>query len=252
MRRVHVDGRMGPFCGALGKLGIARQAPELGRMMQSMPHRSSGRRALVISVLGVALAVAVVQVVANPPAPFAPAPEASALETVRSRYDEMAAVVRWHEQPSRSSRQGLGRIADDFLDLDAIAQHAAGAHWSSATDTQRRQFQLRLGRLIEGRLEEVIRMAGARAVHHRSTGVSEAGRPGTVTVISETVADESRRTQIVWLMHFVRGAWRVFAVEGTCIVPSRMLQDLYDRRIRAQGWEMFLLSLDGARISGCA
>ena len=73
---------------------------------------------------------------------------ASALDYTRATLEEARAIVA-SERTHNEKLQALSSLFKNFLDTDEMGRVALGEHWASFTPTQRKEFLVLFGRLLE-------------------------------------------------------------------------------------------------------
>jgi phospholipid transport system substrate-binding protein len=73
---------------------------------------------------------------------------ASALQYTRDTLEEARAIVA-SERTHNEKLQALSSLFKNFLDSDEMGRIALGQHWASLTATQRKEFLVLFGRLLE-------------------------------------------------------------------------------------------------------
>jgi phospholipid transport system substrate-binding protein len=73
---------------------------------------------------------------------------ATALQYTRTTLQQASAIVG-SQRPHNEKLQELSALFKNFLDTDEMGRAALGEHWASFTPTQRKQFLVLFGKLME-------------------------------------------------------------------------------------------------------
>lgn len=149
--------------------------------------------------------------------------EGSAENYVRAQQGDLSSLL---VQPKSSARdQKVTAVMDKVFDYDELARRSLGDEWQPLTDDQRKEFKGLLEQLVrQSYRKNLDKINGWDVNYEKSTNVDGGVRVPTVAKHKTDARKEP--VSIEYLLHDVKGQWRVFdvVVEGSSLVKNYQSQ----------------------------
>lgn len=152
---------------------------------------------------------------------------------MKDRQSELAALVKKGSAPENAKK--VEGVFDAILDYDALAQGALKDHWATRSDSERREFQDTLKRLVQRAYRKNLdRTLDYDVRFDGQTKESEAFIVRTVAQSRSNAREEP--VSIDYVVHRIGNAWRIsdIVTEGSSLV--RNYQQQFNRIIKKDGF----------------
>lgn len=167
----------------------------------------------------------------------------SAENFVRDRQSELTQLVKGNESKK------IETVFDSILDYDALAQGSLRDHWSTRSDTEKKEFQDVLKQLVQRTYRKNLDRTLGYEV--RFDGESREAE----TFVVRTVAQNKRNAReepiaIDYVVHRVGSAWRIkdIVTEGSSLVGNYNQQ--FNRIIKKDGFAELMKKMRNKLASG--
>jgi phospholipid transport system substrate-binding protein len=164
------------------------------------------------------------------PAFAAPSPEGF----VKAKQGELTTLMK--QGKTNAVEQKIGAVFDQMLDYDTLAKESLGAEWDQRTESERREFQDVLKRLVQKNYKKNLRKTLDYDVEYKGESKAKKG------VLVRTVARSKKNTReepvsVDYVLHDVGGKWLVFDIvtEGSSLISTYKNQ--FRRVIKKKGFD---------------
>jgi len=165
--------------------------------------------------------------------PSLAAAEPAAQSALKAKQAELGTLLK--KGKSANNEKKIEAIFDELLDYDALAKDSLGSHWDSVSESERKDFQDVLKRLVRNAYRKNLKKTLSYEVQYKG---SDEGKKG---VVIHTVAKSKKNAReepvsIDYTMHKVDGKWRVrdLTTEGSSLVRNYKSQ--FGRVIKKKGF----------------
>lgn len=163
----------------------------------------------------------------------------AATRYLHGRHDRVTEIMeRAGTTPeARTARDTeVSAILSDLLDYEELGRRTLGEAWGQQSAAEQRRFVDLLRQLVERNYRTNLEHIREYEV---SYGAETAAPDGSVVHTSARSRTDRRQppVEIVYTMHQVDGAWRVFDVNTDGSSMVRTYQQMFGRILREHGWE---------------
>jgi phospholipid transport system substrate-binding protein len=170
---------------------------------------------------------------------FAATPEAP-LSEVQSLLDQATNILRSRGIPVEQRRAQLRSLAEQHLDLDAMARFALGARWQDLSDSQRREYVQLFAAFMEDAY--LNRIQGYLDLRFRFVGQTMDGL-NRARVETDVVESNGESTRLNFDLELKGGEWKVYDVEINTISIMSNYRAQFDRVIKSRGFDALMNDL---------
>lgn len=157
----------------------------------------------------------------------------SAEDYVRAQHNDLITLLT---QPKSAARdQKVSAIMDRVFDYDDLARRSLGDEWNQLSEAERNEFKGLLEQLVKQSYRRHLdKTNGWDVAYDKSSSVNDGVR--VPTVAKHKTDKRKEPVSIDYLLHEVKGQWRVFdiVVEGSSLVGN--YQSQFKKVIRKKGF----------------
>lgn len=128
---------------------------------------------------------------------------------------------------------------DEMLDYDTLAKESLGKHWDGLKDEQKKDFRDVLKRLVRNAYRKNLKKTLDYDVSYKGASDAKAGKL-VRTVAKSKNNKREEPVSIDYVVHKVKGKWRVFDIvtEGSSL--TRNYKSQFNRVIKKKGFDELL------------
>lgn len=157
----------------------------------------------------------------------------TAEDYVRAQHSELITLLT---QPKSAARdQKVSAIMDRVFDYDDLARRSLGDEWGQLSEAERNEFKGLLEQLVKQSYRRHLDKTNGWEVNYSSSSTVKDGV--RVPTVAKHKSDKRKEpVSIDYLLHEVKGQWRVFdiVVEGSSLVGN--YQSQFKKVIKKKGF----------------
>jgi phospholipid transport system substrate-binding protein len=161
----------------------------------------------------------------------------TAMSNVQSWLNQATDILRTPAIPVEERRARLRALAEQHLDLAAMAHSALGTHWQELSDSQRRDFVQLFTAFIEDAYLNRIQGYLDLRFHFVGQTMTGSNRAQVKTYVVETNGD---RTDVAFDLEQQGAEWKIYDVDIGSISMINNYRNQFDHVIRGQGFDALM------------